>query len=96
MAFRTVPNWPPVWTQVVSPFESKKVHGEVGVLKAIQCHHNDRVPKCFLIIEHENERYFGALLFDDSQFCYLISKVLGGRIGCSIAAIGDLDLSITL
>jgi hypothetical protein len=47
------------------------------------------------VIEHEGERYIGALLLDDHTFCWLVSKVLKTHIGCSIKEIGALDMSFS-
>jgi hypothetical protein len=46
-----------------------------------------------LVIEHENERCVGALLFDDPAFCSLMVKVLRGQLGRAIKDVGNMDLS---
>lgn len=95
MSHRTRPNWPPVWTQTLNDGTSKTVKGEVGVLKYV--HANARISsKCFLVIEHERERYVGCLIFDDVKFCAQIAEMLRGQSGRPIKDIGDLDLSHTL
>ena len=86
-------NWPPVWTQLAK--DGNILHGEIGILKKV-------VPKsaldhkCYLVIEYENKRYIGSLIFDDVMFCRLLYSVLHNHIGKSIREIGDVDLSYTL
>ena len=94
MSHHSRPNWPPVWTQV-SENGKKTVKGEVGVLKFV--HANPRLSnKCFLVIEHQAERYVGCLIVDDLAFCHQITMLLRGQLGRAIAVIGDLDVSHTL
>jgi hypothetical protein len=93
MSYRTICNWPPVWIQTAKE-SGKTIKGEVGILIKVitgPALHN----KCFLVIEYEQERYIGSLLFDDTMFCWAIHQLLTNYIGCSIEAIGDLDLSYT-
>ena len=52
--------------------------------------------RCFLVIEHDGQRYVGALLFDDAMFCGFITKFLQSYIGLPIKDIGDLDISFTV
>jgi hypothetical protein len=86
-------NWPPVWTQARR--EGKKtLQGEVGVLEYV--HAMAEAPKCYLVIEHNNEHYVGALLFDDRQFASQVYGLLRNHCGRSIKEIGDLDMSHTL
>ena len=49
--------------------------------------------RCFLYIEYEGSLYIGCLLIDDYAFCAQIVKLLKGHCDCSIAAIGNLDIS---
>jgi hypothetical protein len=94
MKYRGIPNWPPIWTQAGTE-RNKVASGEVGILK--QANGDSRSStRCFLVIEHEGERYIGALLFDDHIFCWLVLQVLKSHIGRSIKDLGDLDLSFTL
>jgi hypothetical protein len=94
MQYRGMRNWPPIWIRW-SKQGSKTVKGEVGILK--EAHVDPRNPQqCFLVIEHQHERYMGALLFDDQIFCWLISQVLLGHRGWSVEEIGGLDLAFTL
>ena len=94
MSYRTRPNWPPVWTQVTEN-RTKTVKGEVGHLKFVYA--NTRFStKCFLVIEHEREKFVGALIFDDQAFCTQIVNLLSTQTGRAIKDIGDLDISDTL
>lgn len=71
---------------------AKTVTGEVGVLTYVYA--NSRVSnKCYLIIEHEQQKYIGCLIFDDRSFCEQVSLLLRRQVGRTIQAIGDLDLS---
>ena len=94
MSHRAQPNWPPVWTQVTKD-ATKTLRGELGVLKYV--HANAKLSnKCFLVIEHEHEKYVGSLIFDDKAFCMQVSALLQRNLGRPIKAIGALDLSFTL
>ena len=94
MSHRSRPNWPPIWTQVTDN-GTKTVKGEVGVLKYV--HANTSISnKCFLVIEHDQERYVGCLIFDDQAFCTQIMNMLRAYSGRSITEIGDLEVSHTL
>jgi hypothetical protein len=48
------------------------------------------------VIDHEKERYVGALLFDDIAICRQIALILKTHTGRPIREIGDLDISHTL
>lgn len=94
MRYRGVPIWPPVWTQVTEN-GNKTVRGEVGVLRYV--HANPTVSsKCFLVIEHQDERYVGCMILDDQPFRIQVTTLLRIQTGRSIKEIGDLDLSDTL
>jgi hypothetical protein len=88
MRYRGVSNWPPVWVN-----GTKTIRGEVGVLTGVTVHPSK---KCFLRIDHQNERYLGSLLFEDDMFCWLLGRILVNHLGREIKDIGDLDLSFTL
>jgi hypothetical protein len=95
MTYRGIPNWPPTWTQPRKNQPPKTVRGEVGKLSYVYA--NEQLSnKCFLVIEHENERYVGALLFADLRMCDQLVRILRAQVGRSIKEIGDLDLSHTL
>ena len=91
MKYGRLPNWPPVWTQNTRT-GIKRLAGEIGVLAYV---HTRRGPsdKCFLVIDHEHERYVGTLLFDDRTFCGQVCELLRGHVGRSIKDIGGLDVS---
>ena len=92
MIYRGMANWPPVWTKRDG---NSTMRGEIGVLKYVYA--NDRVSnKCYLVIDYENMRYVGCLIFNDHSFCTEVSKVLRHHLGRSIKEIGGLDLSHTL
>jgi len=88
-----VPSWPPVWTLTRSQNE-KTVRGEVGVLTYVIGNHQV-TNRCYLVIEHNNERYMGCLLVDEIAFCSEIAAILQNQLGHSTKEIGDLDLSYT-
>jgi len=94
MHYHRVPSWPPVWTLTRSQSE-RTVRGEVGVLTHVTGNHQV-TNRCYLVIEHENERYMGCLIVDDIAFCSEVSAILQNQLGHSIKEIGDLDLSSTL
>jgi hypothetical protein len=94
MSYRTICSRPPVWIQTAKE-GGKSIKGEVGILTKVitgPALHN----KCFLVMEYEQERYIGSLLFNDTMFCLAIYKLLKNHIGWSIQEIGDLDLSYTM
>jgi len=91
MNYRTVKNWPPIWTNSGKTDEI----GEIGILRQVNGD-SQLCSRCFLVIEHEGQRYVGALLFSDVMFCSSIREILKNYIGRSIKEIGDLDLSHTL
>ena len=90
MICRGMRTWPPLWT-CAKKNGTKAVSGEVGILTYVYA--NTRVSdKCYLVIEHEHEKYIGCLIFDDRSFCQQISLLLRSQIGRPIQAIGDLEL----
>jgi len=87
------PNWPPIWTS--ARLDGNKSRGEIGTLEAAVM--SDLVSnKVFLMIQCEGNRYIGSMAFDDEKFCYEIYALLKSKVGLSIKAIGDIDLSSTL
>ena len=97
MSHHRVPSWPPTWTQSDAAMrtEVKSLRGEIGILRHVLRH--DAMPnKCFLVIEHEGERWMGCLLVEDRAFCEQICDLLRTQLGRSIKEIGDLDLIFTL
>jgi len=92
MQYRGAANWPPMWTQAGTG-RDKSTSGEVGILR--QVNGDSRVStQCYLVIEHEAERYVGVLVFDSPTFCRLVYRILKSHIGTSIKALGDLNFSL--
>lgn len=92
MSYRSIPNWPPVWT--TTRFENHpRPTGEVGTLEeAVVTDLFDN--KIFLVMHNiDGNRYLGSLLFDDSAFCRQVYASLKLHRGKLIQDIGDLDLS---
>jgi hypothetical protein len=90
MSYRTICNWPPVWTCGYG-IEGKTARGEIGILKHVIL--NERMPHtCFMIVDYAGECYVDSLLFDDAAFCEPIYDLLQGQRGQSITDIGNLDL----
>ena len=95
MSYNGFPSWPPVWIKGGIDWEVKKLTGEVGVLRDVLRH--DKLPnKCFLVIEHESERWMGCLVVGDGTFCNQIVDLLKLHVGRSMKEIGELDLSFSL
>jgi hypothetical protein len=95
MSYRGLSNWPPTWTWIDGP-ENSRPRGEIGVLRSVVLSHVQPPTRCFLYIEHEKSSYIGCLLFDDQNFCRQMVKLLEGYCNRSIAEIGSLDVSQTL
>jgi hypothetical protein len=94
MSHHKVPIWPPVWIPLHRK-ELKSLKGEIGVLRYVI--YNEAAPnKCFLIVDHEDLGYMGALIFDDPTFCQRIVKVLETYYDHPNKDIGDIDLTRTL
>jgi hypothetical protein len=91
MTYRGMHNWPPVWVHTRSdPY--KKLTREVGVLIGTRL--GGTMPRrLFLVMEFENKRYLGCLMFDDAPFCNQVNDFLQNHFGTPIKEIGDLDLS---
>jgi CheY-like chemotaxis protein len=91
MRYRTVPNWPPVWSTTAAT--TKPVpQGEIGTVEEVAMNdlYDNRI---FIRISCEGERYLGTLLFDDTSFCRDICSVLRLHIGKRVEEIGDLDIT---
>jgi hypothetical protein len=94
MSYYGMKSWPPVWvnTQTVP---IKKITGEIGTL--VRTAFFPETPKrLFLIMEFENERYMGCLVFSKPGFWQQLSQILHTNAGRSIEDIENLDLSHTL
>jgi DNA-binding response OmpR family regulator len=87
-------NWPPVWNKFTGFAVTDPVRQEVGILRQVRT--NRLLPnQCFLLIEHQEEFFLGALIFNDAMFCHQIFDLLLQNVGKSIREIGSLDLSHT-
>ena len=85
--------WPPLWVNIQEAKD--KPRGEIGTLMRVQV--ADAIRNAlFLTIEHNDREYAGAMYFDDPSFCAEIHRVLEAKIGVSMSAIGNVDLSYTL
>jgi hypothetical protein len=51
---------------------------------------------CFLWIEYNDSTYIGSVIFDNQPFHRLVSKLLEEHCGCTIDAIGSLEIGHTL
>jgi hypothetical protein len=94
MSYRGFSTWPPVWTQTGSG-PVKTLFGEIGVLRYA---YSSLQPfsQCTLLIDYENQRFAGVLLFDNPDFCVQICNLLQANANRSIEEIADLDLSFTM
>lgn len=95
MTYVGYPNWPPLWAWIEGK-EDKKPTGEVGILKEVIFYQPSQLARCFLIIEYEQSRYIGAVLFDDLTFCRQVVDLLRGCCGQPMKRIGDQDVGHTL
>jgi hypothetical protein len=94
MSYHGVPNWPPRWI-TTRKHKDDKPTGEVGILDKVLTS-NLFSDKFFLVIEHQNRKYMGCLLFDDRVFCSEIYRLMTCCVHCSTREIGDTDVSYTL
>jgi hypothetical protein len=99
MSYRTLANWPPVWTPrrrgaggEIAPVRAS-LRGEIGTLKEAHLATNVRPPRIYLIVTHEGSEYIGSLLFDNALFCQQICEFLKQQIGKTISETGGLDVS---
>ena len=89
------PSWPPVWWARADR-EKSQLHGEIGILKAVQPYDIQPADRLYLLIEHEKAEYLGILLIEDYALCQQVFTLIAQRCGRTIAEIGDIDLSYTL
>jgi hypothetical protein len=83
-------NWPPAWS---GPSGSYTPQGEAGVLVKVEAASKYlSAPHCVLVIQWNNQEYFGALFFDDESFGQTISNLLTRYVGSPISVIGSLDV----
>lgn len=98
MSYQGHHSWPPIWAWLGGK-EKKHPEGEIGILKSVRWPGRagpTRLPKCFLVVEHEAALYIGCLLFDNERFCHQVFIELQNHIGEPIQCIGGLDVSHTL
>lgn len=89
MKYGQLRNWPPVFVPLAPP--TRVIVGEFGILKGVSSSRFQR-DRCDLIIEYEGLKLTATLLFNDRDFCWLITHLLKFNINRSIKDIGDLDL----
>jgi len=101
MSYRTLANWPPVWTPrrrkdgavgAIVPVRAS-LRGEIGTLREVFVSTGVRPPRIYLIVTHEGSEYIGSLLFDNALFCQQIYEFLKKQIGKTISETGKLDVS---
>ena len=86
------PNWPPEWTGTYGP-NNPLPRGEVGILLRVEsASSNLDTPHCFLVMQWNQQEYFGSLYFDEENFLTEIAALLRGCVGRPIAEIGSLDI----
>jgi hypothetical protein len=90
MAYQGRSNWPPVWSGPSGPDMPK---GEVGVLIKVEAASKYlTAAHCLLVINCNNQEYFGALFFDDENFAQHICNLLRGHLGSPMSVLGALDI----
>ena len=94
--YRGAPSWPPVWRWTGGLENSQPRREEIGILREVTISNIQPAERCFLHIEHEGSTYVGCLLIEDQDFCRQIVSVLQGYLNRPIAAIGSLDIPITV
>jgi hypothetical protein len=91
MSYRDVPNWPPAWINVNLQGD-KTIRGEIGILTHVIADIMNPRYRIHLIVEHQEGRYMGSLLFDDEPFARQIHEILSANRGSPIDRIGDLEV----
>jgi hypothetical protein len=67
--------------------------GEVGILVRVEPAGSVLgTPHCFVVIQWNQQEYFGSLYFDEENFLLKIVKLLRSCLGRPIAEIGSLDI----
>jgi hypothetical protein len=88
-------NWPPEWKGPYGP-RNPLPHGEVGVLVRVDTVSTILgVPHCVLVIQWNDEEYFGSLYFEDEAFMQRVVIVLRDRINRPISEIGSIDMPVS-
>jgi hypothetical protein len=83
MQFRNHPIWPPDWSH-------QDRAGEIGVLKYV-CANAPISNKCYLVLEHEDEKFVVSLIIDDPSAREQVTAFLRSHLGRSITEIGGLN-----
>ena len=95
MSYKGAASWPPAWFWR-NGYETAHPTGEVGILKQVIPSTVSPYTGCFLIMQHLEAEYIGALLLSDPVFCQEIYRVLVQNCGELIQTIGAIDLSYML
>ena len=91
MFYRGVSNWPPAWVGRDAK-QSQQLAGEIGILKNVIQSKMKPLNRLYLTIEHDDEEYLGALLFDNPFACQRTYKLLLHHRGKLIHEIGEIDV----
>jgi len=97
MSYRGVSNWPPVWVGTNQKHEP--LRGEVGILETLY-RRRRRMQAGFFCVSRTRDG--GTLVVCCLRICLFadnlqtIYKLMVANRGCTIAQIGDIDLSHTL
>ena len=95
MIYNGIRSWPPVWVWKGGN-DNTNPKGEVGILLNVGLSRLSPNSSCFLIMEHLDAEYIGALLLNDRAFCRLVFDALLQNRFKPIREIGGIDLSYTL
>src|SRR5262245_8022020 len=95
ITYKGIRSWPPGWLWRTGN-DTTNPKGEVGILKDVILSTIEPDNRCFLVMEHLDAEYIGALLLSDTVFSREIFGVLIQNRGKKIQEIGDIDLSYTL
>src|SRR5215510_463078 len=95
MIYNGIRSWPPVWVWKGGN-DNTNPKGEVGILLNVGLSRLPPNSSCFLIMEHLDAEYIGALLLNDRAFCRLVFDALLQNRFKPIREIGGIDLSYTL
>ena len=78
MSYHGMNSWPPVWVNTRT-VPVKKISGEIGTL--IRTAFFPETPqRLFLLMELENDRYMGCLLFSEPGFCQQLNEILQTQV----------------
>ena len=80
--------WPPLWSRISGKADIPV--GEVGILEVAYLSAVTDT-KCFLLIQHEGNRFLGTLEFSDAGCCKKICEFLHRHCGQQLQLIADLD-----